>query len=183
MSFTQTNILLAYSSGYGATREISDEIGKILSYDPTLHVDLKSIDEIQEVSAYDAIVIGTSIRADRPLANTRDFFAMNRDILTTKKVALFIVCLTASTEEGQIKVRENYFPQITDKYPNIKLISTAAFGGRIDFKKLNPVMQNLVRRVVLEKTGKPSNGSFDARDWAKIHDWAQELAQRFKSPE
>lgn len=183
MSFTETNILLVYSSGYGATREISDEIGKILSEDPALKVELKPIDEIQEINAYDAIIVGTSIRADRPLANTRDFFALNRDILTTKKVALFMVCLTASTEEGQEIVRENYFPQITDKYPSIKLVSTAAFGGRVDFSKLNPVMKNLVRRVILEKTGKPSNGIFDARDWGKIHDWAKELAQRLKSPE
>ncbi|NIA29299.1 MAG: hypothetical protein GWP06_05200 [Actinobacteria bacterium] len=183
MSLIAINILLTYSSGYGATREISDEIGKVLSEDPALKVDLKPIDDIQEISAYDAIIVGTSIRADRPLANTRDFFALNRDILTTKKVALFIVCLTASTEEGQAKVRENYFPQITEKYPSIKLISTAAFGGKVDFDKLNPVMQNLVRRVVLEKTGKPSNGSFDARDWAKIHDWARELAYRLKHSE
>lgn len=180
MNFIATNILLAYSSGYGATKEISNEIGKVLSEDPTLKVDLKAIDEIQEIGDYDAIVVGTSIRADRPLANTRDFFAMNRDILTTKKVALFLVCLTASTEEGQEKVRENYFPQITEKYPAIKLISTAAFGGKVDFDKLNPVMQNLVRRVILEKTGKPSNGSFDARDWLKIHDWARDLAYRLK---
>ena len=100
MSLIAINILLTYSSGYGATREISDEIGKVLSEDPALKVDLKPIDDIQEISAYDAIIVGTSIRADRPLANTRDFFALNRDILTTKKVALFIVCLTASTEEG-----------------------------------------------------------------------------------
>jgi len=49
-----------------------------------------------------------------------------------------------------------------------------AFGGKIDFDKLNPVMRKLMRHV-LEKSGLPVDGSVDTRDWSLIEQWALSL--------
>ena len=175
MKQTRKQILVAYSSGYGATREISEVICEILEQQAFV-VDLKSIDDIKEIDAYDYVVVGTSIRADRVLANTRDFFSLHSQLLSQKKVALFMVCLTASTEEGRKKAMQDYLPQITENFPSVDFLSTAAFGGKIDYSKMNSVMAGLVKRVVLEKTGEPSNGSIDNRDWESIRRWARDLA-------
>ena len=168
-------ILVTYSSGYGATKEVGKEIARIVNQQNSIDVDVLSIDKVESIELYHSIIIGTSIRADTILANTRDFFAANKDLLSEKTVAFFMVCLSASTEEGRQKVMQDYLPQITKSFPIVKLVSVNAFGGKIDYDKMNPVMQSLARRVVEEKTGEPSNGSFDARNWKHIQEWAGDL--------
>lgn len=168
------HILVTYSSGYGSTREIAEEIAKVLQAERSLQVDTHSIDSVENIDKYDGLVIGSSIRADRPLANVRDFFNLYKFKLARKKVALFAVCLTANCVEGRKKVYDEYLSQITNKYPEIKPIAIEAFGGKIDFNRLNPVMQSLMRRV-LAKTGLPTTGSVDTRDWDFIRNWAVHL--------
>lgn len=172
-------ILITYSSGFGSTAEVSEEIGKVLAEEEEFEVDVQSIDDITEISEYDTIVVGSSVRADRPLANVRDFFAKFRFELAQKNLALFAVCLTANSKEGKEKVKREYLSQIIDKYPQLHFMSAEAFGGKIDFDKLNPVMQDLMIRV-LEKTGLPTTGSVDTRDWDFIRQWAQEIKKKLK---
>jgi len=173
----RTNVLIAYSSGYGVTKEISEEIAHILSQDPHINIELKPIDNIDHINGYSSVIVGTSVRADKLLANTRDFFATFRKELPNKKVAVFVVCLTASTPEGRKKVLQDYVPQIFERYNNLKPVSVAAFGGKIDFDRLNPVMQKLVKHVY-EKTGVNGEGSVDNRDWDQIRAWVKEVKSK-----
>ena len=71
-------ILITYSSGYGATKEIAEEIARVLNEQLECNITSKSIHECDTINNYDAIVLGSSIRADRPLANARDFFSIHR---------------------------------------------------------------------------------------------------------
>lgn len=176
MADDKKRILVTYSSGYGATKEIGDVIAKTIQEVRPVEIVVQPIDEIQSIDAFHSVIVGTSVRADHVLANTRDFFQTFQDVLAQKKVAFYLVCLTAGSEDGKQKVMEQYLPQITDAHPAIKMVSINAFGGRIDYRKLNPVMQSLVRRVVEEKTGHPSNGNIDNRDWDQIKKWAVDLA-------
>jgi menaquinone-dependent protoporphyrinogen IX oxidase len=139
-----------------------------------------SIDDVEDISEYDGIIIGTSVRADRPLANVRDFFSRYRRFLEKKKTAFFVVCLSANCAERREKVKTDYIQNFLTTYPDIKPISIEAFGGKIDFDKLNPVMQSLMRRV-LEKTGLPTQGSIDTRDWDFIESWAEHLKHKLKA--
>lgn len=171
------NALIAYSSGLGSTKEVAEEIANILGESDSINVDLKTVDDVGELENYDAVIIGSSVRADRPLANVRDFFARFRHILPKKKTALFAVCLSANCESGKDKVKSEYLSQITEKYPKLNPVSLGAFGGKIDFDQLNPVMQKLMERV-LDKTGIPQKGSVDTRDWEYIRSWSQELVEK-----
>jgi menaquinone-dependent protoporphyrinogen oxidase len=166
-------ILLTFSSGYGTTREVSEEISKILKGEKT-EVDVQSIDDVQSIESYDCVIVGSSVRADKPLANVRDFFSVNNIALRKKKVAVFAVCLLANNEEGREKVKQEYLAPFLEKYPEIHPIGIEAFGGKIDFDKLNPVMQSLMKRV-LEKTGLATEGSIDTRDWDFIKNWAKKI--------
>jgi len=174
-----TKILMAYSSGYGATKEVSEEIAKIIAEEPTFDVVLKPVDDCRNIRHYEVIIVGTSVRADRPLANTRDFFAAHYAELVHKKLALFLVCLTASSDTGREKAKQEYLPQILSKYPQLKPVSVEAFGGKIDFDKLNPVMQNLVKNV-MRRVGVPDTGSMDARNWQVIRHWAVDLTEKLR---
>ncbi|MBN1465968.1 flavodoxin domain-containing protein [candidate division KSB1 bacterium] len=172
------DILVAYSSGYGATKEVAEEIAEVLAEELESRVTIKSIHECDDINGYDAIVLGSSVRADKPLANARDFFSIHRHHLGQKKLALFVVSITASTPDGIEIAKRDYVTQLHDRYPWLAPMSVAAFGGKVDFTKLNPVMQSLVRNVMKEK-GVSGNGSFDARNWDDIRDWAKKLAVQF----
>ncbi len=172
-------VLVTYSSGYGATKEVAEKIASILSEDPNLETITISIDDVDDIEGYDAIIVGSSVRADRPLANVRDFFAKHIELLTQKHVAIFAVCLAANNAQGREKVKREYISQITAKYPQLQPLSTEAFGGKIDFNQLNPVMQLLMKRV-LEKTGIVTEGTVDTRDWSFIEAWAAGLRKQLK---
>ena len=148
---TKVNVLVTYSSGYGATKEIAEEIASILSNQFECSTTLKSIHECEDIQEFDAIILGSSIRADKPLANARDFFSTHRYALGQKKLALFVVSITASTPEGVDVAKKEYVSQLHERYPWLSPIAIAAFGGKVDFDKLNPVMQSLVRNVMKEK--------------------------------
>jgi len=170
-------ILVTFSSGLGSTEEVSQEIANVLAEDSHLKVEVISIDEVKSIGRYDSVIVGSSVRADRPLANVRDFFAAHRYELLKKKFALFAVCLAANNEEGRNKVKREYLSQILDKYPSLDPIGVEAFGGKINFDQLNPVMQGLMRHV-LAKTGLPTTGSVDTRDWNFIRNWAKMLREK-----
>lgn len=173
-------ILIAYSSGYGTTKEVAQEIASILHDEFQLSVDLHPLDYHENLQEYDAIIIGSSVRADQPLATTRDFFAAHRLELQQKKVALFLVCLTASTQQGKEKVKKDYISQILSRYQDIVPVSIEAFGGKVDFDRLNPVMQQLVQSV-MKQAGVNPDQSMDARNWLEIKEWARSLAEKLKT--
>jgi menaquinone-dependent protoporphyrinogen IX oxidase len=170
-------ILITYSSGYGTTREVAETIGQLLREEPLFQVEILSIDKVKSVRPYDAVVLGSSVRASHPLANVVDFLARHRHLLEEKQVAFFLVCLEANSEEGRCKVKQEHLPHLMERFPTIRPISSEAFGGKIDFNKLNPVMQSLMRRV-LEKTSLPTEGSVDTRDWEFIKQWAIDLRNK-----
>lgn len=170
-----TKVLITYSSGYGTTREVAERIVEVFRERGGMLVTLKSIDHVNSIDEFDAVIVGSSIRADRPLANVRDFFATNRQALANKDVAIFAVCLSANCTDGRNKVKREYISQITEKYPELNPFSVEAFGGKIDFDQLNPIMQKLMMRV-LEKTGVEDAGPVvDTRDWGFIDAWAHKV--------
>ncbi len=175
----KSKILVAYSSGYGATKEVAEEVAGTIAQENGFLVDIVNIDECRAIEKYDSVIIGSSVRADKPLANTRDFIAVHRYELTKKQVALFVISFTASTPKGVDVAREDLSTHLLERFPWITPVSIAAFGGRIDFDKLNPVMQILVRNVMKEK-GLESDGNFDARNWDEIRAWAKQLTFKFK---
>ena len=175
----KSKVLVTYSSGYGSTKEVAEEVATIIANQNNFLVDVKNIDLCSVIDEYDSIIIGSSVRADRPLANTRDFIAEHKYELKDKRVALFVVSITASTPEGVDVAKTELSAHLIERYPWISPISIAAFGGRIVFEKLNPVMQSLVRNVMKEK-GVNGNGSFDARNWDEIRSWAKKVAFKLK---
>ncbi|HNY89960.1 MAG TPA: flavodoxin domain-containing protein [bacterium] len=173
-------ILITYSSGFGTTREVAEKIGQILQKADLLSVDLLPIDEVSTVAPYDTVILGSSIRAGHPLANMVDFIALHRHHLESKRVAIFLVCLCANSEEGRCKAMEDQLPQLLRRFPNLHPFAVEAFGGKIDFDKLNPVMRKLMRHV-LEQSGLPADGSVDTRDWKLIEQWALRLRDELAS--
>ncbi len=173
-------VLVTYSSAFGTTKEVAEYIAVTLNADSSFQVALRPVDEVESVDSFDSVIVGSSVRADRMLANVRDFLSRHRNSLVFKKFSLFVVCLTASTKGGQDKAKSKYIDQELEKYPELQPLNTAAFGGRISSANLNPVMQILMKRV-LNEIGLPQREEINAQDWNAIRRWTQILRDQLKA--
>ncbi|MDZ7724541.1 MAG: flavodoxin domain-containing protein [candidate division KSB1 bacterium] len=156
---------------------MASHIASNLQEESEFSVKLQSVDETGSLDEFDTIIIGSSIRAHRILANVRDFMARHKNDLNAKKIFFFVVCLTAKCDEGRSKAKRKYIDPVFQKYPTIKPISTEAFGGKIETDKFNPVMKNLMRHVV-DQAGLAQDSSIDLTDREHVDNWTETIKQK-----
>jgi menaquinone-dependent protoporphyrinogen oxidase len=163
-------ILLAYASKAGATGEAAVIIGKEIAEQGAI-VEVRQIDSVSDVSRYDAFVLGTAIRAGKPLSEFTKFITKNKKILNEKPVAIFLTCMTLSkdTPETRKKV-EKYFDTVK---MNISPKAEGYFGGRMDYSKLNFLTKFIVMNIVKIPEG-------DFINEKKLKKWAVSTANEIK---
>jgi menaquinone-dependent protoporphyrinogen oxidase len=166
------NILVSYASGYGATAEVARAIAQRLG---TRHqVDLLPSNQVKSLEPYDAVVLGSSLRAGRWLGTMNKFLRRFRDELMEKPLAIFTVCLEARTHEGSRRVLSEHLPRLMKPFAGLHPVATEAFGGVLDFDKYNFAIKTIMRRVMANE-GLPTAGLSDFRDWEAINAWADSL--------
>lgn len=172
--------LIVYGTWRGATEEIAEEIGKALAeqgYEATVKnaAEAKGIN----VQDFDLIIVGSSVRITRWKGEAAGFLKSNQNSLARKKVALF----ASGTAGGDPELADYALKSIEGmaaKFPSIKPLSLAYFGGYLDFSK-----PDLITRIVsgpmkkaFEKKGIDTSKPYDTRDWAAIRQWAREVGEK-----
>lgn len=173
------NILIIYSSAFGTTQKTAEKIGNVLKA-AQFSVTVLSIDQTHSLDGYDTVIMGSSIRASRILANVRDFIGRFKNDLASKNLFFFVVCLTAKCEKGRKTAIEDYINPVFEKYPELVPVDTQAFGGKIEADKFNPVMKRMMRRVV-NQAGLPDKNNIDVTNTSNIEDWANKLVKILKT--
>jgi menaquinone-dependent protoporphyrinogen oxidase len=156
--------LVAYASGFGTTKEIAEEIGKVLS-EHGLDVDVRAVDDVKDLSRYHAIVLGASIRGGSLLPQAMDFLSRHHKALSKIPTAVFVVSLTMQkdTEENR-RIVASWLHPLREI---VKPIREEYFAGRLALKEL-PFAEPLLRELI-------SQPEADWRDWDKIRAWARNL--------
>ena len=95
-------ILIAYATRCGSTAEVADAIGDVLR-EAGAEVDVRSVEAVGDVSAYQAAVLGTAVRVGACLPSVAHFVQTHRDALIKMPVALFCVCL-ADVLDGKLSI-------------------------------------------------------------------------------
>jgi menaquinone-dependent protoporphyrinogen oxidase len=70
-------VLVAYASRYGSTAEVAREIASVLT-GAGLSVDVMPVEQARDLSPYEAIVLGTAVRMEKPLKATLTFATEHR---------------------------------------------------------------------------------------------------------
>jgi menaquinone-dependent protoporphyrinogen oxidase len=174
-------VLVAYGTWAGSTAEVAEEIGKTLR-EAGLNVDVKSARDVDDVSAYGGVVVGSGVRAGKLHSHVLRFLKAHQAAMSQVPVAYFVVCLSmmkdaadndrvsadndrASEEERREAM--GYLDGARQAAPQIDPIGVGLFGGVMDFSKLGGLMRFMMR------TMKSPEG--DYRDWDAIRDWAREI--------
>ena len=155
-------ILVAYATKAGSTAEVAAEIGRVIESKGGCQVDVRPVGKLNGVDGYDAVVIGSAIRAGKWLPEATKFVEKHRDALGRVPVALFTVCLTMKddTEENRRTVAA-YLDPVREV---VQPVEMGLFAGVMDYSKL-PFLLRLMMKAMKSPQG-------DFRDWEAIRAWA-----------
>src|SRR5436305_9128983 len=84
------SVLVAYASRYGSTRVVAERVAKRLR-EHSNRVELRSVEQVDEVSPYDAVVFGSAVFNQRWIPEGEEFVRRNLDPLAARPVWLFSV--------------------------------------------------------------------------------------------
>ena len=163
-------ILVTYATKAGSTAEVAAEIGRVIESKGGCQVDVCPVGKLNGVDGYDAVVIGSAIRAGKWLPEATKFVEKHRDALGRVPVALFAVCLTLKddTEENRRTVAAYLDPVRQVVQP----VEVGLFAGVMDYSKLPFILRLLMKAM------KSPQGDF--RDWEAITSWATDIAAVLK---
>ena len=157
-------ILVTYATAAGSTAQVAEKIGEIMREDGTA-VDVRRAQDITDLSAYHAVVLGTGVRAGRVYREAVTFAEQHQDALNQVSVAYFLVCLTMKEDTPENRAEAmTFLAPLREKAPQVQPVDVGLFGGVVDYDTLS-----LPFKLILKLRKEPAG---DHRDWEKIRAWA-----------
>ncbi len=158
-------VLIAYASKVGSTADIADEIRRVIEQGSAVVVDVKPVSQVKDVSAYDAVIIGSAIRRGKWLPQAVRFVQKNREALRRVPVAYFTVCLTMREDNEENRRTVSAYMEPVRRV--LQPLDIGLFGGELEYEKF-PFWQRLMLKLNRMPRG-------DFRNWDAIRAWASRL--------
>jgi menaquinone-dependent protoporphyrinogen oxidase len=169
-------VLVVHASRGGSTREIAERIAERLRANGA-EVDVRGAAAAGTVDGYDAVVVGSAIRAGAWLPEATTFVRNNLRALVSRRVWLFSVGLK-DTQRGRIGRLLGTQPEPAEVR---ELITTLETRGYCRFP-------GAITRQRTPRLGRPVWSLFggrygDFRDWRLVDAWADQIALSLGLPE
>ena len=187
-------ILVAYATMAGSTVEVAQVVGEEIAKSG-LQVDVLPLSEVQELAAYDGVVLGGPMIMGWHRAALR-FLKKNRGAFQRIPLAVFVTAMSLTQtgetsvggvpvyvdeklpkppeNEGRLKFRERYArlanylrPILTATRP-VKPVSVGVFGGRLEYGRLKWWAVLFAMLIIRAPAG-------ERRNWPAIRSWAAGL--------
>jgi len=156
-------ILVAYASAHGSTAEIARSISLTLAR-AGIDVDVLPVDEVQSVSEYNAVVLGSAVYGGRWRKDAYDFLEKFALSLAKKDVWLFQSGPLGHSAQYIVRALPANMAALA-QYLHVK--GAATFGGKLQGGVGGPVGRFLERAGLVG----------DYRDFAEIRQWAEDVAR------
>lgn len=174
------SILVAYATRYGSTEEVAEAVAETLR-ENGFEVDVRPMREVRGLEGYQVVVLGAPIYIGRWHKEAHRFLSQDAEVLTERlatglQVAIFALGPIHDDEDEYHGAREVLDAEVA-KYPWLKPLAIAVFGGRYDPSKLR-----LADRLLTALPASPLHGvpASDVRDWPAIQAWAGDLATKLQ---
>ena len=163
-------ILVTYASRAGSTAKVAEAIGKTLTEDGA-QVDVLPMQDVKDLSAYRAVVVGSAIRGAKWLPEAVNFVRTHQSTLRHKPYAMFTVCITLAMSNGE-QYRMGVAGWVAPVRELVRPLSEGLFAGMLDFSKL-PFNWDTLKLRATTALGIFPRG--DHCDWNAIRSWAESL--------
>lgn len=172
------HILVAHASKHGATEGIAERIGSTLTA-AGHDVDVRPMRDADDVSDYDAFVVGSATYLGRWMKDATAFVRRNADTLASRPVWLFSsgpVGEKKTDEEGR-DLREVSEPR---ELPEL-VEAVHPLRHRVFFGAVTPSRLTFAERALRHlPAGRELLPEGDFRDWPDVDAWAEEIAARLR---
>lgn len=165
-------LLVTYASKYGSTAEIAEVIGKELRK-REYEVDVKAVENVGSLDAYDGFVVGSGLYAGSWMKNAAKFLRKNQKLLATRPVWLFSSGPTGEGDPNEIMDGWTFPEDLEPVREAIQPQDVILFHGHIDLDRLNFAEKMIIKSV------KATVGDF--RDWLVIRGWARTIDLQLKT--
>lgn len=165
-------ILVTFATRTGSTIGVAQAVADVLKLGDA-RVDVVPVRHTHEISHYNAVIIGSSIRMGRWLPEAVEFCAEHAAELNKIPTAIFTVhLLNRDNSEMSRKARQAYTAPVREI-----LTPTAEvfFNGKMDYTKLN-FLERVMAKSMATSYNTPQG---DYRDWEAIRRWAKEIEPTF----
>ena len=133
--------------------------------------DAKNID----ISQFQRIIIGASIRYGKHKDDLYDFIDTNIDQISVKENAFFSVNVVARKPEKNSPDTNPYMKKFLIK-TSWKPNTLAVFAGKIDYPKYNFIDKHMIRFIMwITKGPTDTKNTYEYTDWAKVDEFATKV--------
>lgn len=168
--------LLLYSSVYGLSRTICERIAESLEGQGVQPTVLALTDPAVDLSAYDAIVIGASIKHGKHHPSVLEFIRRHEAALSARPSALFSVNLVARKTGKNTPDTNPYLQALLRQSPwQPRLLGV--FAGELDYSRYGLFDRQMMRLVMWINRG-PTNPATHTQftDWSEVERFAGRVA-------
>ena len=158
--------LLVYGTKTGCTRGIAEKIAETL-VDLGVVVHVKPAEEKPDPTGYDAILVGSGVRAGSWHGSVKKWVAANAEELKARPTAFFTACLTMSTTPEKADEVRAYTDTLISE-TGVEPVDIGLFAGMCV-----PSEFSLPERMIM-KVMKAPEGDF--RDYPAVVEWATAVA-------
>jgi menaquinone-dependent protoporphyrinogen oxidase len=157
-------ILVAYATRAGSTTEVAQTIARALTAAGAA-VDVCPVKEVNDLSPYRAVVLGSPIRMGRWLPEAFAFLKAHQAELSRVPVAYFVTCVTLTS--NTVENRRTVDAYLDPARAILRPASVGLFAGALDGSKVNFLDRLMIKAI------KTPEGDF--RKWDEIHLWGESL--------
>lgn len=172
-------VLVAYASAHGSTKGIAKAIGDKL-VEAGLHADVRPIDEIGAIDAYDAVVLGSAIHNGRWLSEAAAFARSRASELAIHPVWLFSVSSVGETSSVFGPRLSRFMRRMRKETKEIAALREAIRAR--DHRNFAGAIQRDHWGFAGDLFLKAFGGTYgDHRDWQDVDAWADGIARSVRA--
>jgi menaquinone-dependent protoporphyrinogen oxidase len=168
-------VLVAYASALGSTREIAQHVASRMAV-ALGEAECRSVDEVESVAGYEAVVIASAIHNQAWLPPALLFLTNQAPELAERPVWAFSVGMADGLPKPFRKrgaaLQQQRMEQV--QFQDVPLRGHALFSGVYQASQLPALLRGLFRLA---------GGRFgDLRDWAAIDAWTDQVIAQLAKP-
>lgn len=166
MGAGMSRVLVVYGTGSGCTAGVAERIGAAVAATGAT-VEVVSAKDAPSADGYDAVFVGSGVRAGNWHAPVKEWVTSNAAALTSGKVAFYTTCLTMASDPAKAdEVRAYTDPLIAET--GVTPADVGLFAGWNEPKRFS-----FIERTIMKMMKAPEG---DFRDWDAIDAWASGAA-------
>lgn len=163
-----TRVLVVYATKSGCTTGVAERIGQAVA-EKGAAVDVVAADKAGSAAEYDAVIVGSGVRAGAWHATAKQWVSENSTALKAKPVAFYTCGLMITQGAEKVDEVRGYTDALISE-SGVEPVDLGLFAGWNEPKQFA-----FIERSILKMMKAPEG---DFRDWSAIDEWASTVAPK-----